>query len=178
MGVVGLESLSLTSCLSAESGEETPVSPGGRKLDRPRKERVGRRLLGRSQLCTRSIEAGPVGRLSPGHGTGRGLGRPPGEDSGLHPGFRQRDWVMRGGEKGCSRCCSLVAPRVAAVVAAAESTAQAAGAAGRVAQQPFSVICELIKQQKNRAPHYSLLRALPCYSEPIYAEACLALVPG
>lgn len=140
-GIVGLESLSLTSCLS-ESGEETPASPEGGKLDRPRKERVGRQLRGRSKLCAGSLEAGPVRRRSPGHGAGGAL-RDPQVRAAAPPGFSTAEELGRCGvgKKGCCPSCSPVAPRAAAVAAAAaESTAQAeeeAGAASKVAQQLF-----------------------------------------
>lgn len=88
------------------------------------------------------------------------------------------------GTTGCCPRGSLVAPRAAAGGAAAENTAraeEAVPAAGKVPSPGAvsSVVGELTGQPKNRAPLYSLLRALfPCYSELIYAETCLALVPG
>lgn len=175
----------LASCLPAESGQETPAGAGGRKLNYPRKEQVDRQLRDRTKLCAGRLEVGPGRRRCPrGHGAGGALGdtqvraaAPPGDSTAEELGR------CGAGKKGCCPHCSLLTPWAAAVaVAAAESTAraeEAARAAGRVPQQLFSVVCELTRQPKNRAPRYNLLRALfPCYLELIYAETCLALVPG
>lgn len=69
----------------------------------------------------------------------------------------------------------------AAAVAATESTAWAEEAvpAGEVAPRLFFRSMRVDRTAKEQRPHYHLLRAIfPCYSELIYAETCLALVPG